>query len=93
MTARVTFFEPANQSALAVRKALISVSKNAIATRGGKTVVFEVRKDQRIYQLPITTGAENQDQVLVTEGLSGSETLVLNPSEKLKQGETVKIKR
>ena len=92
MSARVTFLEAHKNGAPASRKALISVPKDAIAMRDGKSVVFGVNSDQRISQLPIITSGENQDQVLVSGGLSGSETLVLNPPEKLKQGDKVKVK-
>ena len=92
MSARVTFLEAPKNGEPASRKAPISVPKEAIAVRDGKTVVFEVKDGQQIYQLPVTTGTENQDQVLVNAGLSGSETLVLNPPEKLKQGDKVRIK-
>ena len=92
MSARVTFLEAPKKGEPASRKALISVPKEAIAVRDGKTVVFEVKDGQKIYQLPVITGTENQDQVLVNAGLSGSETLVLNPPEKLKQGDKVRIK-
>jgi multidrug efflux pump subunit AcrA (membrane-fusion protein) len=68
------------------------VPKDAIATRDGKTVVFEVRDDKKVYELPITAGIENQDQVVIKQGLAGTETLVLHPSDKLKDGDAVKIK-
>ena len=64
MSARVTFLEAHKDGAPASRKALISVPKDAIAMRDGKSVVFEVNSDQRISQIPIITSGENQDQVL-----------------------------
>lgn len=94
MTAKATFFERAKKSTSAVdsKKPIVSVPKDAITTRGGKTVVFEVRDGKKVYELPITAGIENQDQVVIKQGLAGSETLVLHPSEKLKEGDVVKIK-
>jgi RND family efflux transporter MFP subunit len=95
MTAKATFFEMQKKkdgASLNSGKPIISVPKDAIVTREGKTVVFEIRDDKKVYQLPITAGIENQDQVVVKEGLAGSETLVLHPSDKLKDGDAVKIK-
>ena len=94
MSAKATFLEAAkkNSASADVRKAIISVPKDAIATRNGKSVVFEVRGDKRVYELPITTGNENQDQVIVKQGLAGSEKLVLRPAETLKTGDAVKVK-
>ena len=94
MSAKATFLEPAKKGDKPVdtSKALVSVPKDAIATREGKTVVFGVGDDKKVHELPITTGIENQDQVIVKEGLVGSETLVLHPSDKLKEGDVVKFK-
>jgi RND family efflux transporter MFP subunit len=94
MTAKATFFEQKKKDAASPdsKKPIISVPKDAIATREGKTVVFEVRDDKKVYELPITAGIENQDQVVIKQGLAGSETLVLHPSDKLKDGDAVKTK-
>jgi RND family efflux transporter MFP subunit len=94
MSAKATFLEPAKKDSIAKDsgKPIVSVPKDAIATRDGKTVVFEVRDDKKVYELPITTGNENQDQVMVKQGLKGSETLVLHPTDKLKDGDVVKVK-
>jgi RND family efflux transporter MFP subunit len=94
MTAKATFFEQKKKDAASPdsKKPIISVPKDAIVTREGKTVVFEVRNDKKVYELPITAGIENQDQVVIKQGLAGSETLVLHPSDKLKDGDAVKTK-
>jgi len=94
MTAKATFLEPAKKGAapLDSSKPIVSVPKDAITTREGKSVVFEVRDGKKVYELPITAGIENQDQVVIKQGLAGSETLVLHPSDKLKEGDVVKIK-
>jgi len=94
MTAKATFLEPAKKGTapLDSSKPIVSVPKDAITTRAGKSVVFEVRDGKKVYELPITAGIENQDQVVIKQGLAGSETLVLHPSDKLKEGDVVKIK-
>jgi hypothetical protein len=40
----------------------------------------------------VVTGADLRGQVIVSSGLVGSETLVSNPPDKLKDGDSVKIK-
>jgi len=94
MTAKATFLEPEKKGtpSLDSGKPIVSVPKDAITTREGKSVVFEVRDDKKVYELPITTGIENQDQVVIKQGLAGSETLVLHPADKLKEGDVVKVK-
>ena len=94
MSAKATFLEPAKKGEALPDKSkpLVSVPKDAIATRDGKKVVFQVGDDKKVHEMPITTGIENQDQVIVKQGLAGSETLVLRPSDKLKEGDVVKFK-
>jgi HlyD family secretion protein len=94
MTAKATFLEPAKKGEAPADsgKPIVSVPKDVITTRDGKSVVFEVRDDRKVYELPITTGIENQDQVVIKQGLGGSETLVLHPADKLKEGDVVKVK-
>ena len=83
MSSKVTFVEPA--------KAAASPTgprrpwwwwPEAVVTRDGKSVVFEVR-DGKVRARPVVTGGERQGQVVVSEGLAGSETLVARPPETL----------
>lgn len=94
MTAKATFLEAKKKSETSHDSSnpIVSIPKDAVTTREGKSVVFEVRDDKKVYELPVTTGVENQDQVIVKQGLGGSETLVLHPSDKLKEGDVVKVK-
>ena len=93
MSCNVTFLEPQKrtQNAGAVPQRIITVPKDAVTTRDGKPTVFAV-EDKRARALPITTGADLHGQVIVKQGLSGGETIVNNPPQKLKDGDTVKVK-
>ena len=70
---------------------LVSVPSQAVVTRDGKPVVFEVREG-RALQRAIVTGPERQGNVVVTDGLGGSETLVARPPQSLKDGDRVRTK-
>jgi hypothetical protein len=63
-----------------------------VVARDGKQVVFEVREGRAV-QRPVVTGPERQGDVVVTEGLGGSETLVARPPETLRDGDSVRVKR
>jgi hypothetical protein len=54
-------------------------------------VVFAI-ENNKVRSLPVTTGADLHGQVIVKQGLAGSETLVNNPPQKLKDGDSVKVK-
>jgi len=93
MSAKVTFLESEKprESAAAGAAPLVMVPKEAVASRGGRSVVFEVR-DGKVRERPVTTAGERQGLLMVRDGLSGSETLVARPPESLKEGDSVRIK-
>jgi RND family efflux transporter MFP subunit len=95
MSAKVTFLEPekAKDPASPAAKAapVVMVPKDAVAERDGNKVVFEIREG-RAKARAVVTGVERQGQVVVREGLSGGETLVLKPGDAVKDGVAVKVK-
>ncbi len=92
MSCNVTFLQPPKtEKAAATPKRIVTIPKEAITTRDGKPVVFQL-DGNKVRQLPVTTGADLHGQVIVVSGLGGSETLVNNPPQKLKDGDTVKLK-
>ncbi len=93
MSAKVTFLErqkpqPKSQQ---TAKREITVPAEALTTRNGKSVVFEV-VDGKAVERPVVTAGEYRGRASVREGLAGSEILVANPPEKLKSGDPVKTK-
>jgi RND family efflux transporter MFP subunit len=93
MSATVTFLEPQKKAVAgaAPPDPVVTVPKEAVVTRDGKTVVFEVRSGA-VAARPVTTSVERQGQVVVKAGLSGGETLVRQPPDGLKDGDAVKVK-
>lgn len=96
MSAKVTFLEPDKSGSrtskqTAAAAPVVQVPKEAVVSRNGKSVVFEI--DQGIArERAVTAGMEWQGQIEIKQGLSGSETLVANPPETLKDGDAVKVK-
>jgi RND family efflux transporter MFP subunit len=92
MTSKVTFVEPEGKPAEAVAPVkTIQVPKEAVASREGKPVVFEVR-DGKAHARQVVVGVERQGQVVVREGLAGGETLVARPPEDMRDGDPVRVK-
>jgi HlyD family secretion protein len=93
MSATVTFLEPRKKTAGndAPLQPVITIPKEAVATRDGKTVVFEVRNG-RVVARAVAISAERQGQVVVKDGLSGGETIVRQAPDGLKDGDPVKVK-
>jgi RND family efflux transporter MFP subunit len=94
MSAKVTFLEPEKAAAAsaAPEPPRVVVPREAVATRDGRSVVFEVQ-EQRARSRAVALGRERDGQVVVQQGLSGSETLVARPSDTLKDGDAVKVKK
>jgi RND family efflux transporter MFP subunit len=94
MSAKVTFLEPEKAAEAAVKAPdapVVLVTKQAVANRGGKPTVFLVREGKALARA-VVTGTDRQDQVVVKEGLSGGETVILRPPDTLKDGDAVRIK-
>jgi len=95
MSAKVTFLEagtagePAADAAPA--KPVILVPPAAVLTRDGAQKVFEVVAGTARMR-PVTTSGTRRDLLVVTDGLVGSETLVVRPPESLVDGTTVNVK-
>jgi RND family efflux transporter MFP subunit len=94
MSAKVTFLEPEKKqeaTSAAAPAPVVLVPREAVATRGGQSVVFLVREGKAL-EKPVVLGTERRGQVIVKDGLSGGETLVLSPAEGLKDGAAVRVK-
>jgi RND family efflux transporter MFP subunit len=93
MSARVQFVEPESKAGPASQAALpaVLVPREAVATRDGKSVVFEVLEG-KVRQRVVETGVERGGQLVVLQGLAGGETLVARPPESLKDGDRVRVK-
>jgi RND family efflux transporter MFP subunit len=92
MSAKVQFLEPRSEGAPAALAApVVSAPAAAIVQRDGRPVVFEVVQGHA-RQRGVLAGPERQGQVVVKEGLQGTETLVVRPPETLKDGDAVRIK-
>ena len=95
MSAKVTFLEaeateqPAAEAAPATP--VILVPQAAVVSRDGGQKVFEVI-DGKAQMRSVTTGGTRRDLLIVTDGLVGSETLVLRPPESLADGTAVNVK-
>lgn len=94
MSTNVTFLEPAKQGQVkdAAPVRIVTVPKEAVTARNGKQVVYVI-EDNRAREVAVVTGNELKGQVIVKSGLSGNETLVDNPPQKVVDGAAVKTKK
>jgi HlyD family secretion protein len=71
------------------KQAVVAVQPSAIVTRGGKRVVYVVEHDQA-REVPVTTG-ERIGDVIAVQGVKPGDTLVLAPTERIKDGAAVTL--
>ena len=94
MSAKVNFLPAKAASAKQMKQQqtpAVAVPSDAVASRDGKSVVFEVR-DGRAIAREVTTAGELNGRALVRQGLGGGEILVAHPPDKLKDGDAVRVK-
>ena len=98
MSARVTFLErPSREGerktmASAPERPVVYVPQQAVVTRNGTTQVFEVIDGGRVRVRPVVVGIVQRDQVVVKDGLVGTESLVARPPDTLKDGDVVRVR-
>jgi HlyD family secretion protein len=91
MSAKVTFLESAKKSPGSARP-IITVAKDALVMGNGTTAVFVMDSQKKVHLVPVSIGGETKGEVIIAEGLVGTEALVLRPPGTLKDGDTVKTK-
>ncbi len=94
MSCNVTFLEPTRKSEQknATPQRIVTIPKDAITTRDGKQVVYVI-EDNKAREVAVGTGNELKGGVIVKSGLTGNETLVNNPPQKVVDGTAVKTKK
>ena len=90
MGVRVSFLEATKPGA--PKPTGVWVPTRAVATKDGKSAVYVVT-DGKAQRVEITAGEVRDVDQLVTKGLKGGETVILSPSDKLRDGARVTIKK
>jgi RND family efflux transporter MFP subunit len=89
MGVRVSFFESRTMSATTATGTW--VADKAIIKKDDKNFVFIV-SDGKVKQAEVSVGEKRDADTMISKGLVGGETLVLNPSDKLRDGSSVVVK-
>lgn len=85
MSAKISFLAASASNSAAESKALLTVPAAAVATRNGRTVVFQIR-DQRAVEVPVTTGQKLAGLLEITAGLKDGDKIVSKLDERFKDG-------
>ncbi len=92
MSANVTFLERTKPVAKNDKpQAVMYLPKESVTTRDGNPIVFEILNGT-VQEKPVTLGGEHEGNVVVKNGLTGSELIVSKPPDSLKSGDRVHVK-
>jgi HlyD family secretion protein len=95
MSARVTFLAPETgpeSDTSTSPRSVITLPSEAVVTREGKPSVLEVVDGSSVMVRAVVPGGTIRGQVVIRQGLQGSEIVVLRPPEGLGEGDRVKVK-
>ncbi|MEW6158885.1 MAG: efflux RND transporter periplasmic adaptor subunit [Verrucomicrobiota bacterium] len=90
MGVKVAFRSSADEPPAA--RAAIVVPKSAVRQEGGQAIVY-VLANGRVERRSITTGASRDDQLTVLAGLVSGEKIILEPLDKIQNGDRAEEKR
>ena len=88
MSAKISFLAAGAGDSLADNKALLTVPATAVATRNGRTVVYQIR-DERALEVPVTTGQKLAGLIEITSGLKDGDKVVSKVDDRLRAGAKV----
>jgi HlyD family secretion protein len=91
MSAKVTFLEGDHGQGAAAGPRVVLVPESAVVTRQGNATVFALA-DGRAEARVVSVGPRRGDRVSVTQGLTGTETIVAHPPATLVSGTRVRVK-
>lgn len=91
VTARVTFLSPpATTETLAEAKSRSWIPKSAVVRQGNETYVYLAAEGTAVIR-KVKLGAEGDKGVEVTEGLAGTEQVILEPLDQLRDGARIAV--
>lgn len=91
MSAKISFLAAGAGNSPAQLKALLTVPAAAVATRNGRTVVYQTR-DDRAVEVPVTTGQKLAGLIEITDGLKDGDKVVSKVDDRLAAGVKVSQK-
>jgi len=90
MSAKISFLAGAANSPVD-SKTFLTVPETAVATRNGRTVVYQIRDDHAV-EVPVGTGQKIAGLIEITGGLKDGDKVVSKVDERLKAGVKVSQK-
>jgi RND family efflux transporter MFP subunit len=91
MSAKISFLAVGAGNSAAAMKPVLTVPAAAVATRGGRSVVYQIREDRAV-EIPVTTGQKLAGLLEITSGLKDGDKIIGKIDDRLKDGVKVTSK-
>ncbi len=91
MSAKITFLAAGTGLSAAETKPVLTVPAGAVATRNGRSVVYQIR-DEHAVEVPVTVGQKLASLVEIKNGLKDGDKVIVKVDDHLKDGVKVSQK-
>ncbi len=91
MSAKVMFLSELPKTTGDANLPVLTIPLSALTTRDGKTMVLMVR-DGAVVEMPVTAGEPLADRVVIREGLSAGDKVIVRPDPTMTAGARVRVR-
>lgn len=91
MGVKVRFLDNASPASAAPMRSAVEVPSNAVVSADGKSYVWRV-VDNQVERVAVSTGNNRNDRIEILSGINAGDSVVLQPSAELRDGDKVKVK-
>ena len=91
MSAKISFLAIGYKPESADHKLLLTVPKSALATRGGRAVIYQIR-DDRAVEVPVSTGQNLGGLIEIKSGIKEGDKIIAKVDDRIEAGAKVAVK-
>ena len=91
MSAKISFLTIGYKPESRDHKLLLTVPEAAVATRGGRAVIYQIREDRAV-EVPVSTGQKLGGLVEIKNGLKEGDKIIAKVDDRIESGAKVSVK-
>ncbi len=91
MGVKVRFLDPASPTQATAARSSVELPSSAVFSADGKRYVWRV-SDNTLERVAVSTGNEHSGRMEILSGINASDSVVIQPTEKLQDGGRIKVK-
>jgi RND family efflux transporter MFP subunit len=91
MSAKISFLAIGYKPERTDHKLLLTVPESAVATRGGRAVIYQIREDRAV-EVPVSTGQKLGGLLEIKNGLKEGDKIIAKVDDRIESGAKVSVK-